>query len=326
MNNLTQELTRSGEETNASADIPEQTFQNIRKQCTQNEIGMQENDSEFFIIDVAGQASNGANRSESDEDESDDSRNALDNLFKVDTVGKDGQNDDSDTEYDSDDDNCVIELPLPRFPVVIKKQETVKSCSSSSKKEEVEDYSMNESYLDIHLTQRKGAAVDKEARKFTKVDDVLKKSVITPGFEKLESVPAYQESDRILQKKRKKERERTKGSNWFNMPATELTDELKNDLEILRMRSVLDPKHFYKKNDLKVLPKYFQVGKVLDSPADFYHSRVPKKERKRTIVDELLADSEFKRYNKRRYKEIIEERRKTHYKAHIRAKKLKHKK
>jgi hypothetical protein len=59
---------------------------------------------------------------------------------------------------------------------------------------------MNESYLDIHLTQRK---VDKEARKFTKVDDVLKKSVITPGFEKLKSVTAYLESDRILQKKRK---------------------------------------------------------------------------------------------------------------------------
>lgn len=25
------------------------------------------------------------------------------------------------------------------------------------------------------------------------------------------------------------------------------------------MRSVLDNKHFYKKNDLKVLPKYFEV-------------------------------------------------------------------
>jgi hypothetical protein len=45
------------------------------------------------------------------------------------------------------------------------------------------------------------------------------------------------------------------------MPATELTDEVKSDLEILRMRSVLDPKHFYKKNDLKILPKYFQVSK-----------------------------------------------------------------
>lgn len=54
-------------------------------------------------------------------------------------------------------------------------------------------------------------------------------------------------------------REKTKGVKWFNMPATEVTDEVKNDLEILQMRSVLDPKHFYKKNDFKVLPKYFQV-------------------------------------------------------------------
>lgn len=51
--------------------------------------------------------------------------------------------------------------------------------------------------------RKKGTAVNEEARKFTKVDEVLRKSVITPGFEKLESVPAYQESDRILQKKRK---------------------------------------------------------------------------------------------------------------------------
>lgn len=43
------------------------------------------------------------------------------------------------------------------------------------------------------------------------------------------------------------------------MPATEMTDEIKNDLEVLRMRSVLDPKHFYKKNDMNALPKYFQV-------------------------------------------------------------------
>jgi hypothetical protein len=62
---------------------------------------------------------------------------------------------------------------------------------------------MDESYLDIQLVHKKGTAVNEEARKFTKVDEVLRKSVITPGFEKLESVPAYQESDRILQKKRK---------------------------------------------------------------------------------------------------------------------------
>jgi hypothetical protein len=75
--------------------------------------------------------------------------------------------------------------------------------SSSSKKEAVEDYNINESYLDVQLADRRRIAVNNKARRFTKVDEVLKKSVITPGFEKLESVPAYQESDRILQKKRK---------------------------------------------------------------------------------------------------------------------------
>lgn len=56
-----------------------------------------------------------------------------------------------------------------------------------------------------------------------------------------------------------KEREKTKGKNWFHLPATEMTDEIKTDLEIIKMRSVLDPKHFYKKNDVDSLPKYFQV-------------------------------------------------------------------
>lgn len=34
---------------------------------------------------------------------------------------------------------------------------------------------------------------------------------------------------------------------------------------------------------------------MVDNPIDFYHSRIPKKERKRTIVEELLADAEFRR-------------------------------
>ena len=72
-----------------------------------------------------------------------------------------------------------------------------------------------------------------------------------------------------------------------------------------------------------------QVGTVVDSPADFYHSRVPKKDRKKTLVDELMADANFQRscgsifftvaiccglnqscflirYNKRKYADIIQ--------------------
>lgn len=64
----------------------------------------------------------------------------------------------------------------------------------------------------------------------------------------------------------------------------------------------------------------------MDSPLDYYSNRLTRKERKRTLVDELLADAEFNKYNKRKYREILEERQKTHYKAYRQAKKLKRKK
>ncbi|KAJ3660363.1 hypothetical protein Zmor_004814 [Zophobas morio] len=158
------------------------------------------------------------------------------------------------------------------------------------------------------------------------VQEALKKSVLTEDFEKKHEVPPLEVSEKRLKKQRKKESELTKGKKWYGLPATEMTDEVKRDLEILQMRSVLDPKRFYKKNDSKVLPKYFQIGKVLDSPLDYYNARLTKKERKKTLVDELLADAEFTKYNKRKYKEIIQEKQKTHYKAWRQAKRLKKKK
>ncbi|KAH7979784.1 hypothetical protein HPB49_011011 [Dermacentor silvarum] len=48
-----------------------------------------------------------------------------------------------------------------------------------------------------------------------------------------------------------------------------------------------------------------KVGTVMDSPADFYHARVPKKDRKLTMVEELLADAEFRRFNKKKYGEAM---------------------
>ncbi|XP_077602293.1 deoxynucleotidyltransferase terminal-interacting protein 2 [Crocuta crocuta] len=141
-----------------------------------------------------------------------------------------------------------------------------------------------------------------------KKDALLQKSIITPDFEKNYCVPPYSESKYQLQKKRRKERQKTAGDGWFGMKAPELTDELKNDLKALKMRASMDPKRFYKKNDRDGFPKYFQIGTIVDNPADFYHSRIPKKQRKRTIVEELLADSEFRRYNRRKYSEIMAEK------------------
>ena len=56
------------------------------------------------------------------------------------------------------------------------------------------------------------------------------------------------------------EREKVVGPKWFNMPAPELTPEIKNDLKIIQMRNSLDPTHYYKSSDWKKPPKYFQVS------------------------------------------------------------------
>lgn len=50
---------------------------------------------------------------------------------------------------------------------------------------------------------------------------------------------------------------------------------------------------------------YFQVGTVIDSPFECKSGRLTNKERKRTMVDELLADAEFKQTTKKRYKNIL---------------------
>ncbi|NXE89367.1 TDIF2 protein, partial [Menura novaehollandiae] len=156
--------------------------------------------------------------------------------------------------------------------------------------------------------QKPRSSVVEQLKEKKKKDQLFQKSVITPDFEKKECVPPYRESLHQLKKQRRAERDKTTGDGWFGMKAPEITSELKNDLKVLKMRASLDPKHFYKKNDRDGLPKYFQVGTVVDSPIDFYHSRIPKKQRKRTIVEELLADSEFRRYNKKKYQEIMSEK------------------
>ncbi|KAI7798090.1 deoxynucleotidyltransferase terminal-interacting protein 2 [Triplophysa rosa] len=163
-------------------------------------------------------------------------------------------------------------------------------------------------YISFDGKQKSLSSGLKTQKNQSKVDELLKKSVIVPDFEKKDAIPPYRESKHAAKLKRKAEREKTTGDGWFNMKAPELTEELRNDLKALKMRSAMDPKRFYKKNDREGFPKYFQVGTVVDSPVDFYSSRIPKKQRKRTIVEELLADAEFRSNNKKKYQEIMTEK------------------
>ncbi|KAI8321150.1 Fcf2-domain-containing protein [Martensiomyces pterosporus] len=101
------------------------------------------------------------------------------------------------------------------------------------------------------------------------------------------------------------ERASTAGSKWFGMKAPVLTQEVKNDLRVLQLRNVLDPKRFYKKNASSgKIPKYFETGTIIEGATEFYSGRLTKKERRNNLVDELLADKQARDYFKRKVSEI----------------------
>lgn len=104
------------------------------------------------------------------------------------------------------------------------------------------------------------------------------------------------------------DKEKTAGASWFDMPRTDLTPQLKRDLQLIKMRNVLDPHRHYKK-DSSALPEYSQVGTIIEGNTEFFSSRLTKKERKRTIVEEIMADDGNRKRFKKKYDEIQSKKR-----------------
>lgn len=89
------------------------------------------------------------------------------------------------------------------------------------------------------------------------------------------------------------------------MPKTNLTPELKRDYQLLAMRSTLDSKRFYKKDDSRsAVPEYSQVGTMIEGPTEYFSSRMTKKERKRTLADEILDEERETKKLRAKYNEI----------------------
>ena len=110
----------------------------------------------------------------------------------------------------------------------------------------------------------------------------------------------------------------TAGAKWFHLPKTNLTPELKRDFQLLKMRAVLDPKRFYKKDSSKAaFPEFSQVGTIIEGPTEFFTARLTNKERKRTLVEEVLQGEKNTQRFKTKYNEIQEAKtsgKKAHYK------------
>eukprot|EP00566_Odontella_aurita_P020813 CAMPEP_0113596994 /NCGR_PEP_ID=MMETSP0015_2-20120614/40690_1 /TAXON_ID=2838 /ORGANISM="Odontella" /LENGTH=358 /DNA_ID=CAMNT_0000504661 /DNA_START=31 /DNA_END=1104 /DNA_ORIENTATION=- /assembly_acc=CAM_ASM_000160 len=94
--------------------------------------------------------------------------------------------------------------------------------------------------------------------------------------------------------------DRTAGDQWFGFNPERLTDELRTDLALIRNRSYLDPKKFYKKSD-KIDGRMVQVGTVVEGTGEYFSSRLSKKERKSNFAEEVMADGDVAGYTKRQY-------------------------
>ncbi|EGN92132.1 hypothetical protein SERLA73DRAFT_79848 [Serpula lacrymans var. lacrymans S7.3] len=107
---------------------------------------------------------------------------------------------------------------------------------------------------------------------------------------------------------------KTAGPSWYDLPAPSEADlpRLYREVEALRLRNQLDPKRFYKKDEgegkgIKGLPKHFAIGTILPSSTPFGTAstdNLPRSQRKRTFVDELVDDAEAKRYAKKKFDEL----------------------
>ena len=74
------------------------------------------------------------------------------------------------------------------------------------------------------------------------------------------------------------------------------------------MRNYLNPKRFYKANDSKELPTRFQFGTIISGQFDRKTEDLTRSERKNTIVESLMSDKRARKYTKRVFNQVQDER------------------
>lgn len=88
-----------------------------------------------------------------------------------------------------------------------------------------------------------------------------------------------------------------------------MTDEIMADLKAIKLRNFIYPKRFYKSNDSKKLPQYFQIGTIIDDKSDMPGDRLSKKQKKGRIADQFLKDDEANFFSKKKYEKLNDKQR-----------------
>ena len=98
----------------------------------------------------------------------------------------------------------------------------------------------------------------------------------------------------------------TAGAGWFHMKPTPMSEELKADMSVIRNRNYLDPKRFYKSADK--FSNMVQVGTVIEGSAEFFSSRLTKKQRRSNLTEEIMADPATADYARNKFRSMAQEK------------------
>ena len=98
----------------------------------------------------------------------------------------------------------------------------------------------------------------------------------------------------------------TLGKGWYDIKPMEMDEKLKRDMKLIELRNYMDPKRFYKRADKP--GKIVGIGTIVESSSEYFSSRLTKRERKQSFVDEILSDDSFKRYAKKTFLQIQTEK------------------
>jgi hypothetical protein len=123
----------------------------------------------------------------------------------------------------------------------------------------------------------------------------------TSGFVPTAYASLYSSFKQGTTKKQRAPPDTSAGKGWFHMVPTPLTEDVKTDLAVIRNRNYLDPKRFYKSAD-RVKNKVLQLGTVMEGSAEFYSSRLTKKQRRGNLTEEIMADPAAANYTRNKYK------------------------
>ena len=186
-----------------------------------------------------------------------------------------------------------------------------KSSKLSKNEEDKKSSNKNNIFNEDFLNENENLSMN------TKCDEVMKKYCTLYKDEEDETTSNNNKysikplNHRYLeQKDRRVEHSKTTGEGWFNMKAPELTPELKEDLKTIQLRHIIDPSRFYKKLDRNNLPKFFQIGTILDNIVDGKKNRLKKEDIKSRIAEEFLELDKEKNYSLRKFEEFQDQRRK----------------